>query len=122
MKFLIDYWELQEEITVLEIDLKQMRLNSVDDPHIKNLENYITAKKNDEADFLELISRFKGIESRVLKLKYIDGMSLEQVAHSLNCGNSYIQKVHADLIDGLKNKYRGELSEFVAWRLSKITQ
>ncbi|WP_143560338.1 hypothetical protein [Sporosarcina sp. P17b] len=107
---------------MLEIDLKQMRLNSIDNPDIRKLEKYIAAKKNDEADFLELISKFKGIESRVLKLKYIDGLSLEQVAHSLNCGSGYIQKVHADLIGAMKNKYRGELSEFVDWRLSKITQ
>ena len=40
----------------------------------------------------KLVSTFKGLENRILKLKYIDGMTLERVADELNYSTGYINK------------------------------
>lgn len=46
---------------------------------------------------VELIGKFEGIDEKVLKMKYIDNMTLEEIAEELNYSPSYIRKRHAEL-------------------------
>lgn len=53
---------------------------------------------------LNLLDKFDGIENRILKLKYVDGLSLSQIADIDGIGYSYstIKKIHAELRRRLK--------------------
>lgn len=44
-----------------------------------------------------LINTFKGIESQILKKKYVEGKTLEEIAEELNYSYSHIKAKHAEL-------------------------
>ncbi|MCD8882621.1 sigma-70 family RNA polymerase sigma factor [Mammaliicoccus sciuri] len=47
---------------------------------------------------LELIDRFEGIEHKILRKKYIDDMTLQEIAYDLGYSEQYIRKKHAECI------------------------
>lgn len=47
---------------------------------------------------LELIDRFEGIEHKILRKKYIDDMTLQEIAYNLGYSEQYIRKKHAECI------------------------
>lgn len=47
---------------------------------------------------LELIDRFEGIEHNILRKKYIDDMTLQEIAYELGYSEQYIRKKHAECI------------------------
>ncbi len=47
---------------------------------------------------LELINRFEGIEHKILRKKYIDDMTLQEIAYDLGYSEQYIRKKHAECI------------------------
>lgn len=47
---------------------------------------------------LELIDRFEGIEHKILRKKYIDDMTLQEIAYELGYSEQYIRKKHAECI------------------------
>ncbi|MBJ8128924.1 DUF1492 domain-containing protein [Bacillus cereus group sp. N3] len=121
-KWLKDYQKLEEEIAYLEYDLEQteaelkrwisgdlcdVRLTS--DSQGARVEEIIEKKKGElyikqeqMRNLLHLISKFKGLENKILKKKYIDGMTLEEVAENMNYSSSYIYKKHAEIIRRIK--------------------
>lgn len=40
---------------------------------------------------------FTGIDQQILKLKYIQGMTLEEIAEELGCSAELVRKKHAEL-------------------------
>ncbi|MDJ1474367.1 hypothetical protein QBX67_02720 [Bacillus sp. LS15-K4] len=121
-KWLKDYQKLEEEIAYLEYDLEQteaelkrwisgdlcdVRLTS--DSQGAKVEEIIERKKGElyikreqMINLVHLISKFKGLENQILKKKYIDGMTLEEVAENMNYSSSYIYKKHAEIIKRIK--------------------
>ncbi|WNN20090.1 transcriptional regulator [Bacillus phage FI_KG-Lek] len=57
---------------------------------------------NDMYKLKKLISKFRGLENQILKLKYVDGMTLEEIAEAVNYGSSHIKKKHAELVRLIK--------------------
>ncbi|WP_407893499.1 hypothetical protein [Lacticaseibacillus sp. N501-2] len=57
-----------------------------------------------QAITLDLIERFDGLENTILRRKYVDGMSLMDIANCDDIGYSYstIKRVHAELKHTLK--------------------
>ena len=49
-----------------------------------------------------MIERFKGLDNQILKMKYIDGMTLDSIADELKYSNSYIYKKHAEVVRTIK--------------------
>ncbi|MDR4971637.1 DUF1492 domain-containing protein [Bacillus toyonensis] len=121
-RWLKDYQKLEEEIAYLEYDLEQteaelkrwisgdlcdVRLTS--DSQGAKVEEIIEKKKGElymkqeqRRNLVHLISKFKGLENQILKRKYIDGMTLEEVAENMNYSSSYIYKKHAEIIKRIK--------------------
>jgi RNA polymerase sigma factor (sigma-70 family) len=117
-EWLNDYQQLQQEIAYLEYnlekteaeldrwvdgDLQNVRLTK--DSQGAKVEEVIEqikkelAFKNKQRDKLRtLVGKFEGLEHKILKLKYIDGMTLEEVAEELNYSTSHIKKRHAELV------------------------
>lgn len=69
---------------------------------IEAMENELAHKMNEMHNLLVLINKFKGLENRVLKMKYVDGMTLEEIAEDMNYSSSYIYKKHAEIIRRIK--------------------
>ncbi|RAN68964.1 hypothetical protein B5P40_16370 [Bacillus sp. SRB_8] len=117
-----DYQELKADIDHLECnldktkaelkrwvsgDLQKVRLTAesegakVED-RIEVIEYELAHKINDLSDMVELISTFHGLENKIFKLKYIDGMTLEKVAEELNYSAGFIKNKHAEIMRRIK--------------------
>ncbi|MFL2076393.1 sigma-70 family RNA polymerase sigma factor [Marinilactibacillus psychrotolerans] len=53
-------------------------------------------KQRDEV--IELIEKFEGLDNQILKLKYVKGLTLENVANELGYDYQYIKNKHAQLM------------------------
>ncbi|MBL3820739.1 sigma factor-like helix-turn-helix DNA-binding protein [Bacillus sp. BSL6] len=120
--WLKDYQKLEERIAYLDYnldktktelkrwvsgDLREVRLTAESEgakveERIEAIEYELAHKMNDMYNLLVLINKFKGLENRVLKMKYVDGMTLEEIAEDMNYSSSYIYKKHAEIIRRIK--------------------
>lgn len=120
--WLKDYQKLEERIAYLDYnldktktelkrwvsgDLREVRLTAESEgakveERIEAIEYELAHKMNEMHNLLVLINKFKGLENRVLKMKYVDGMTLEEIAEDMNYSSSYIYKKHAEIIKRLK--------------------
>ncbi|MEC3599077.1 DUF1492 domain-containing protein [Bacillus thuringiensis] len=120
--WLKDYQKLEEDIEYLDYnldktkaelkrwisgDLREVRLTAESEgakveERIEAIEYELAYKMNTMHDLLKLISKFKGLENKLLKMKYVDGMTLEEIAEDMNYSSSYIYKKHAEIIRRLK--------------------
>ncbi|WP_242272165.1 sigma factor-like helix-turn-helix DNA-binding protein [Bacillus cereus group sp. BfR-BA-01310] len=120
--WLKDYQKLEEDIAYLDYnldktkaelkrwisgDLQDVRLTAESEgakveKRIEAIEYELAHKMNEMHNLLELISKFKGLENKVLKMKYVDGMTLEEIAEDMNYSSSYIYKKHAEIIRRIK--------------------
>ena len=120
--WLRDYQKLEEEIAYLEYnldktkaelrrwvsgDLREVRLTAESEGakvenRIEAMEYELAHKMNDMYRLKKLISKFRGLENQILKLKYVDGMTLEEIAEVVNYSSSHIKKKHAELVRLIK--------------------
>ncbi|CCW05974.1 ECF-type sigma factor [Bacillus sp. GeD10] len=120
--WLKDYQKLEERIAYLDYnldkakaelkrwvsgDLRDVRLTAESEgakveKRIEAIEYELAYKMNAMHDLLKLISKFKGLENKLLKMKYVDGMTLEEIAENMNYSSSYIYKKHAEIIRRIK--------------------
>lgn len=121
-KWLKDYQKLEEEIAYLEYNLEQteaelkrwisgdlcdVRLTSDSqgakvEKVIEKIKTELYIKQEQMTNLVHLISKFKGLENKILKKKYIEGMTLEEVAENMNYSSSYIYKKHAEIMKRIK--------------------
>lgn len=121
-EWLKDYQNLSNEIDYLEFnieryetelkrwvegDLQEVKLNenskasSLEEIIQKNKE--VLEMKEDQREHLtKLIDRFEGLDNQILKMKYVEGMTLEEIAEELNYSFSHIGKKHAEIIKMIK--------------------
>lgn len=120
--WLRDYQKLEEDIAYLEYsldktkaelrrwvsgDLREVRLTAESEGakvenRIETIEYELANKMNDMYKLEKLISKFRGLENQILKLKYVDGMTLEEIAEAINYSSSHIKKKHAELVRLIK--------------------
>mgnify|MGYP003616477955 FL=1 len=122
-QWLQEYQKLEEEIEILKWKIRksEMELERWYDPRdlgkvkitnestASHLEEYI---KRDRAFLGEkelamealmiMIERFKGLDNQILKMKYMDGMTLREIAEELNYSYSYIMAKHASMVKPIK--------------------
>lgn len=116
-QWLQDYQELEEHLLYLKWNLNKSRLELVrwvqgDLQGIKLEKNSRAASLEEKIQFIEneidqtekqmeeardIFSSFEKTDSQIIKLKYIDNYSLEDVAEELGYSHSYISKRHADI-------------------------
>lgn len=120
--WLKDYQKLEERIAYLDYnldktkaelkrwvsgDLREVRLTAESEgakveERIEAIEYELGNEMNDMYKLKNLISKFKGLDNRILKMKYVDGMTLEEIAEDMNYSSSYIYKKHAEIIRRIK--------------------
>ncbi|MDM5250040.1 hypothetical protein [Lysinibacillus sp. G4S2] len=121
-EWLRDYQQIEDEIVYLEYslersqrelkrwisgDLAGVKLTAESDgakleERIERIERELQIKLTEQKSFMELISKFSGLNHKILKLKYVDGMTLEEIAEDLNYSASYIYKKHAEIAKMIK--------------------
>ncbi|EOO39029.1 phage protein [Bacillus cereus VD133] len=65
---------------------------------IEAIEYELAHKMNDVFDLKKLICKFKGLDHQILKLKYMDGLTLASIASELNYNPDYIRQRHAEVM------------------------
>lgn len=120
--WLKDYHKIIEELAYLEYnleaterelkrwiegDLSKVRLEadsqgSKVEEAIEQIKSDIKFKKEQLASLLTLVESFKGLDNKILKMKYVDGMTLDNISIELGYSSSYIYKRHAEMIRMIK--------------------
>ena len=131
-EWLRDYRRIEDELAYLEFnleqsqrelrrwvegDLRDVKLTAESDgakleERIGRIQKELRIKQEERGQFLKLISRFVGLDNQLLRLKYIDGMTLEEIAEELNYSASYIYKKHAEIIKMIKFAHEIKHSHF----------
>jgi DNA-directed RNA polymerase specialized sigma subunit len=116
-EWLRDYQKLEDEIAFIEFnldrserelkrwvegDLMGVSLSAESngaklEDSIEKIKDELRCKRDDLVKLIELIGTFRGLEHKILKLKYINGMTLESVATELNYSPQYIYNKHAQI-------------------------
>ncbi|EJQ49669.1 hypothetical protein IEE_00793 [Bacillus cereus BAG5X1-1] len=69
---------------------------------LDQLKKKLTFKKEQLQQLVDLVSNFKNLEQQILKLKNIDGMTLEGIGTKLNYSTHYIKVKHAEIMRRIK--------------------
>lgn len=120
--WLKDYQKLEEDIEYLVYnldktkaelkrwvsgDLREVRLTAESEgakveERIEAIEYELAHKMNDMYKLKKLINKFRGLDNKILKMKYVDGMTLEQIAEEISYSSSHIKKKHAEIVRLIK--------------------
>lgn len=85
---------LARQQTFLTALRKQNELKEV----IFELNHRLKEKEKHKQEILDLVSKFKGLDQKILKLKYEDDMTLEAIADELGYSYQYIKNKHAEIM------------------------
>lgn len=116
-EWLRDYQKIEDELSYLEFnlerseselkrwvggDLSGVKLSAESDgarleERIERIRNELSIKQNERSNFIKLVSKFKGLEHKILMMKYVEGLTLEEIAEELNYSASYIYRKHAEI-------------------------
>jgi len=86
--------DLAKHQTFLTALQKQARLKEV----IESLATREEQLKKQRQDIIDTIEKFQGLDQRILKMKYVDGMKLESIAEETGYTYQYIRSRHADIM------------------------
>lgn len=86
--------DLANHQTFLTALQKQARLKEV----IESLATREEQLKKQRQDIIDTIEKFQGLDQRILKMKYVDGMKLESIAEETGYTYQYIKNKHAELM------------------------
>jgi DNA-directed RNA polymerase specialized sigma subunit len=120
--WLRDYQKLEEDIIYLEFNLEQTErelkrwvegdlsdvrltqdsLGSKVEENIEKIKNDLAFKREQKLNLVQLVEKFKGLDNKILKMKYVDGMTLDNIAHDLGYSTSHIYKKHAEIVRMIK--------------------
>ena len=116
-RWLKDYQELDEQILYLKWNLNKSKLelnrwiygdladvyiernsrSSSLEENIQKIENELKLLNDQKKEMLLLIDSFSGIDNQIIKMKYIDGMKLEDIAEEIDYAPSYVRQRHAEI-------------------------
>ncbi|WP_430599612.1 sigma-70 family RNA polymerase sigma factor [Enterococcus sp. DIV0179] len=85
----------QTFLTSLE---KQARLKGV----ILDLNQRYEKLQKEREEIIQMVDKFTGLDQKILKLKYIDGLTLESIADETGYTYQYIRSRHADIMRMIK--------------------
>ncbi|NKC66770.1 hypothetical protein [Vagococcus fluvialis] len=116
-QWLKDYKTIEEQIEYLKWNLNRSELELIrwvegdlvdvkleKNSRASNLENDIEKLKTEierleqnKKEIVELVNTFEGVESKIIKRRYIDGMKLEDIADEIGYSDSYVRKKHTEI-------------------------
>ena len=96
----LDGGDLEKTQTFLTSLEKQGEIKEV----INNLKTKLEEKQSHRDKIVTLIERFEGIDNRILIMRYVDELSLSEIAQLTKYSYSYIKSRHAALMRMIKFK------------------
>lgn len=116
-QWLKDYQELEDQILYLKWNLNKSKLelnrwvsgdladvkieknsrSSSLENNIEKMTEEIKRLEEQKQELLILVDSFSGIENDIVKMKYVENMTLEEIAEETGYSASYIRKKHADV-------------------------
>ncbi|QFF98784.1 hypothetical protein PB01_08035 [Psychrobacillus glaciei] len=90
-----DYLKLRNEIHYLEFKLTDNQLSSEEYEETKI---QLNDRLQREGEFKIILNNFEDVENRILKLKYIEGMTLDKIAMEIGYSPNYIRNQHAKIM------------------------
>lgn len=129
-EWLLDYQKICNDIDYLDYQLSRekrelkrwelgdlMKLKLNENSIAANLEERIAAyeielayKMNDLFDAKKLIRSFKGLENQILYYRYVQGMTLSEVADTLGYTSGHIYNKHAEIMKRIDFAYHINLT------------
>lgn len=124
-EWLISYQEMQQRIAFLELELERYKseLERWCDPQdlgryslvkeskasklediIEDHEYLLAHEMNHCLDLVNLIYDFKGLDQHIMRMKYVEGLTLKEIAGELGYGYTYIKKRHGNILKALELK------------------
>lgn len=118
-KWLEGFQQLENEIAYLEWDMERCRselkrwYNPLDlgrysltnsskaakiEDNIHEIEWKMAYKMNLKVDLIALVYTFEGLDQHIMRMKYIEGLTLKEIANELGYGYTYIKKRHAKIL------------------------
>ena len=126
-EWLNSYQEIENRIGYLEFEVERYKAelkrwcNSEDlgryalvkDSRASKLEDIIRGyewdlghEMNTIFDLKKVIYGFKGLNHHILRMKYVEGLTLKEIASELGYNAGYIKNRHSAVLKGLKSKER----------------
>ncbi|CUB58135.1 hypothetical protein BN2127_JRS10_04400 [Bacillus subtilis] len=122
LEWLKDYRNLEDRICYLENnllrskrewkrwvygDLQDVRLTEESEgakleERVAAIEYELAHRMNAVYDLEKMIYKFKGLENKILRMKYMEGMTLSHIASELNYSADYIKRKHAEIMKMIK--------------------
>ena len=59
-------------------------------------------KKKQQDELVALVGKFEGLDNQILRMKWFEGKTLEQIADELKYSYGYIKRKHADIMKMIK--------------------
>lgn len=85
-----------------KIKLEKDSLASNLEKNIERDKDLLNEKQKAMESLMEMVNRFKGLDNQILKMKYIDRMTLKDISIELNYSYSYIMTRHSHLVKVIK--------------------
>ena len=116
-KWLEDYQKLEDHLVYLKWNLNKSRLeldrwvngdlanvrleknsrSSSLEESIEKIEQEIKRLEEQKGELLSIVRSFKGLDNDIVRLKYIDGYTLEKIAEEIRYSASYVRQRHAEI-------------------------
>ncbi len=77
---------------------KQSHLKEV----IDELNQRVEELEKEREEIVQMIDKFSGLNQKILKMKYVDGLTLEAIAKELRYNYQYIKNKHAEIMRIIK--------------------
>ena len=68
---------------------------------IKQSTAYLEEKEQAMESLVMIIDRFKGLDNQILKMKYIEGLTLKEIAEKLIYSHQHIVNLHTSIIKAI---------------------
>ncbi|WPC09776.1 RNA polymerase sigma factor [Globicatella sp. PHS-GS-PNBC-21-1553] len=100
----------------MDVKLTNESLASKLEKVIAKLEEELLIKRKQMEELMQIINRLDELDQKIVKLKYVEGMTLEAVARSLGYSESHIKHRHAIVRQSLKfiQYYQDDITEYRA--------
>lgn len=98
----LDRWKNPDDLGRYSL-VKESKASKLEDI-IDNLEYELAVQMNYRFDLRKVIYSFKGIEQHILRMKYVEGLTLQEIADELGYTYQYIRKRHSAILKKVQFK------------------